>query len=248
MRTLARLCAVLAVLLGAALGMVAQTRGNHSTPARASIPAAPRTTQIRPVVVTTTPGTRIVVLNGTTTPLTPDFLLGIFPTPGLGFDFVHLAAINRGAGVRALIDPITQHELALARAIRRETPGFVSTVPTFFGETPVITVEPSVVVVQQPAPAPAPGERPERSRSADSEPRTEAPPPEPLRDAGDFVLVRRDAGLLFAVAFTTGSDRLTYVTHEGVRRTVALTDLDFDATERINEERGTPLQLPQFRR
>jgi hypothetical protein len=241
MGTPARLCVSLAVLLGAAPALVAQTRGHQSAPVRVIVPATRRATQMRPAV-TTTPGTRIVVLNSTATPITPDLLLGIFPTPGLGFDYVHLAAINHGAGVRALIDPITQHELALARAIRRETPGFVATFPTFFGETPVITVEPSIVVVQQPAPPPVPAENTEKSRAANAEP---PPPVEPLRDAGDFVLVRRDAGLLFAVAFTTGSDRLTYVTHEGVRRTLPLAELDFDATERINEERGTPLQLPQ---
>jgi len=240
MGTRARLCASLAVLLGAAPALVAQTRGHHSAPARVIVPAARRGTQMG-AAVTATPGPRIAVLNSTATPITPDLLLGIFPTPGLGFDFVHLAAINHGAGVRALIDPITQHELALARAIRRETPGFVATFPTFFGETPVITVEPSVVVVQQPAPSQVPAENAEKSRAANAEP----PPVEPLRDAGDFVLVRRDAGLLFAVAFTTGSDRLAYVTHEGVRRTLPLAELDFDATERINEERGTPLQLPQ---
>lgn len=245
MRTPAYLSATLAVLLGAAPALVAQTRGGRSAGMRVTVPAAPRATQMRRAV-TTTSGSNVIV-STTTTPLTADFILGNFPAPGLGFDFVHLAAINRGASVRAFIDPLTQSELALARAIRRETPGFVSAFPTFFGENPPIMLEPTVVVVQQPAPAPA--EAAEKARPADSDTRSVAPPPvEPVRDAGDFVLVRRDAGLLFAVAFTTGTDRLTYVTHEGVRRTVALADLDFDATERINEERGTQLQLPQFRR
>jgi hypothetical protein len=245
MRTPAYLSATLAVLLGAAPTMVAQTRGGRSVPVRVIVPAAPRATQMRRAV-TTTSGTN-VILTTTTTPITADSILGNFPVPGLGFDFVHLAAINRGASVRAFIDPLTQAELSLARAIRRETPGFISTFPTFFGENPPIVLEPTVVVVQQPAPAAV--ETPEKARPGDSESRSVVPPPvEPVRDAGDFVLVRRDAGLLFAVAFTTSTDRLTYVTHEGVRRTVALADLDFDATERINEERGTQLQLPQFRR
>jgi hypothetical protein len=47
-----------------------------------------------------------------------------------------------------------------------------------------------------------------------------------------------------AVAFTHMKDRIVYVTRDGSRRTIALSDLDGDATVRLNQERGTPLQLP----
>jgi hypothetical protein len=40
------------------------------------------------------------------------------------------------------------------------------------------------------------------------------------------------------------NDQIVYITADGSRRTIAAADLDSDATVRINEERGTPLQLP----
>ena len=176
---------------------------------------------------------------------TPDTLLGGLPAPGLGFDFTHLAAVSRGAGVRALIDPVTQQELALARAIRRESPGGFVTFPGFFPSSQPIIVEPSIVVVPQAVPAD--GQAPDRGRAQEAEARS-APPPvvEPAHEAGEFVIVRQNGGLLFAVAFTQGADRITYVTKEGIRRGLAMADIDVDATVRMNEERGTPLQFPEL--
>ena len=59
------------------------------------------------------------------------------------------------------------------------------------------------------------------------------------------MLVRRDGGLLFAVAFTQGGGRITYISRDGVRRGLVLADLDIAATVSMNEERGTPLQFPE---
>lgn len=203
---------------------------------------------MRPAVSTATPATtghaRMIVLSPNSA-FTFDDVLGNFSVPGLGFDFVHLAAINGGAGVRALIDPVTQHELALAREIRRETPvgfaAFPGFFPGFIPATEQVAAQPTIVIVPQAA---APEAQPsDRGRAQEPETRSAPPVVEPARDVGDFVLVRRDGGLLFAVAFTQGADRITYITKEGVRRGLSLADLDVDATVRINEERGTPLQF-----
>ena len=194
-------------------------------------------------LTTTTGGhARAIVLSPATT-FNFDDVLGNFPAPGLGFDYAHLAAVNSGAGVRALIDPVTQHELALARAIRRETPVSFAAFPSFFPVAETAGTEPTIIVVPQPA-APL-AQSTERIGPRDADERVAPPPPvEPVRDAGDFVLVRRDGGLLFAVAFTQGVERITYITKDGVRRRLALTELDVDATVRMNEERGAPLQFP----
>ena len=53
----------------------------------------------------------------------------------------------------------------------------------------------------------------------------------------------RNGTQLQTVAFTRAKDRIVYVTTDGLRRTLALADLDTDATIRVNEERGTPLQI-----
>lgn len=166
------------------------------------------------------------------------------PVPGLGFDFAHLAAINGDLGIRALIDPITQQRLALAERLAREfrSPVFF---PAFFdgsGYAPVIAEpqpqQPTVIILQQPAPAPSEAER------VVQQPVAQAQPEAPLPDAGEFILVRRDGTQISAVAFVRQADKIAYITRDGNRRFLPLSDLDAGATKTVNEDRGTSLQLP----
>ncbi len=66
----------------------------------------------------------------------------------------------------------------------------------------------------------------------------------PLPDVGSFTLVMRDGTQVDALAFTRAQDKIIYITPDGGRRTVSASDIDSDSTSRVNEERGTPLQLP----
>ena len=66
----------------------------------------------------------------------------------------------------------------------------------------------------------------------------------PLPDVGQFTLVLQNGLQLQAVGFMRVKDRIVYITADGSRRTIAVADLNSDATVRVNEERGTPLQLP----
>jgi hypothetical protein len=66
----------------------------------------------------------------------------------------------------------------------------------------------------------------------------------PLPDVGSFTLVMRDGTQVDALAFTRAQDKIVYITPDGGRRTVAVSDIDTDSTARVNEERGTPLQSP----
>lgn len=181
--------------------------------------------------------TQVTIINDnnnslTNTPfVTPAFETRILPdSPGLGFDFAHMAAVGRGQIVSL-------------------PTGFVSSgffLPAFSQPAPVIVVQPSpVVVVEQPASQQADdfADRPRASRH--SEERQASPPPEPapVRDVGEFVLVRRDGGQVLAVAFTAQNGQINYVTREGVRRSVSLSALDLDATRNENEERGTSIRL-----
>jgi hypothetical protein len=170
--------------------------------------------------------------NLTNTPfVTPAFETRILPdTPGLGFDFAHMAAVGRGQTITV-------------------PSGFISGgffLPTFSQPAPVIVVQPSpVVVLQQPAQPPEDSQDRPRTSRVPEERSAVAPPPEaPVRDVGEFVLVRRDGGQVLAVAFTLQNGRVSYVTRDGVRRSVALSSLDLDATRNENEERGTTLRLP----
>jgi hypothetical protein len=67
------------------------------------------------------------------------------------------------------------------------------------------------------------------------------PPSEPLYE---YVFVKRDGTKIFAVAYSLTQDKLQYVTREGLRRSLPLNALDFDATQKSNEERGNTVTLP----
>ncbi len=228
MRKLAQfgLCAALA--LGVAQPAGAQSRGVRVAPVRVSTPAVVRTATVPRFVTNSRP---TVTFNG---------------VPGLGFDYVHLAAVTRG----------------LRPGIQRVHPisALTPLVPFAFplAAAPIIIIQQPPVIVMQPAEAPeeeeaalAPAAAP-RARAAIVQP-APAPPvpqvvpeplPSPTQDTGEFVLVKRDGSLLFAVAFSADANQLTYVTREGVRRSMLLSQLDPDATRHINAERGTSIQLP----
>ena len=171
------------------------------------------------------------------------------PVPGLGFDYAHLAAINRDLGIKAVIDPATQWRLAVAERLLRDTRGSTPNAGFFWldgGGEYIVPTEPApaeqpqqppIIILQQ-APAPQPS-------NAQSVPTTAAPEvASPLPDIGQFTLVLQDGTRIQAVAFTCLDDRIVYITADGSRRTIAASDLDSRTTKRINEERGTPLRLP----
>jgi hypothetical protein len=71
-----------------------------------------------------------------------------------------------------------------------------------------------------------------------------APYNPPTQPVYDFVFVKRDGTKIFAVAYSLTKDKLQYVTREGLRRTLPLDSLDFEATQKSNEERGNTINLP----
>jgi len=90
---------------------------------------------------------------------------------------------------------------------------------------------------------PAPGEEPAPQEPAYyPSPRTKSQPAPAQQQ--EYVFVKRDGTLIFAVAYSWINDRLQYVTEEGIRRTVLRNTLDLDATQQFNDQRGVPIQLP----
>lgn len=173
-------------------------------------------------------------------------LNGNYPVPGFGFDYTHHAAVNRDLATRALIDPVTQAQLNLARQIRRETP-LTPVGSVIFNSTQVVVVpQPPIVIIQEAQQPVEPPVRIEPTRYTAPEP-SSVPATvvnEPQRDLTEIVFIRRNGSLVFAIAYTASTDRITYVTRDGLRRTLLLTELDHDATVNFNEERGTSLRLP----
>jgi hypothetical protein len=67
---------------------------------------------------------------------------------------------------------------------------------------------------------------------------------EPAREIEQYVFVKRDGTIIFAVAYAWDKGILRYVTTEGLRRSVALDSLDLDATRQFNEQRGLSFRMP----
>jgi hypothetical protein len=185
------------------------------------------------------------------------------PFPSYGFDFEHLAAIHKDDDIKALIDPATQAKLALAERRMRRRPktasGFI-----FLdgGGAYVLPVDPGADVnpdadaqaaqdqgqdqgQNQGAPqerAQQGSQRPEQAEPNDA--RLAQEQSESLPDEGEFTLILRSGQEIETVAFTRVDDSIVYITTGGGRRTLAIRELDVDATVRLNQERGTPLQIP----
>ena len=190
------------------------------------------------------------------------------PYPGFGFDFEHLTAIHRDDDIKALIDPATQVRLAQQNRRPRKSPqtggGFIFLTGGGAYALPGDANsdgnadQDAEAAADQPGQQDPPGQRlqnePQRPVSIvqqASEPSAESneaaaaeEEAESLPDEGEFTLVLRNGREIEAVAFTRFADKIIYITTTGGRRTLALSEIDSDATVRMNQERGTPLQLP----
>jgi hypothetical protein len=167
--------------------------------------------------------------------------------PGLGFDYPHLAAISGGLRNSASGNFRRGNH-------RRQTPfagvllgGYPYYYGDYYGDSPDYgqpqQQQPQVIVVPQPAPTAA--EQQYVGPGNDSSVPAAILPAAatPVRDVGDFILVRRDGRVLFASAFSINGDQLRYVTPEGIRHSVPMAEMDPDATQQMNEARGTTVQL-----
>jgi hypothetical protein len=232
---------------GAAPAMAASFHGGAVISRAASAPARP-TVRVQsgtlsatrigtPILRTRSNGVRIIHRNNSN----PFGFNGtdFQDVPGLGFDFPHLAAIsgNRRLHGRRFFDG---------------TPfgfdGFLFGPSVIVEEVPVAAEsQPTVIEEEVADDAPEVQRPPRRARAsrAVSEPQPEntlTPAPEP--DPEQYVFVRRDGGLVFAVGYTWENGTLRYVTPEGLRRSMSRDALDLNATQQFNEQRGLNFRVP----
>lgn len=155
-----------------------------------------------------------------------------YPIPGLGFDYVHFAAVHPGFYNRNF----------LGGAVVPFIGGGLYVPFGYFGE-PVPTAEPPAEPDVQPAQAQTeppdyaapPASAPRRERTVASTP----PAPSP-----EFIFVRRDGSVFFAIAYSWSNGSLQYITQDGLRRVAPLATLDLDATSQFNEQRGLSFRSP----
>lgn len=157
--------------------------------------------------------------------------------------------VNGNLGVEALINPVTQAELALASRLRGNVVGssayllgggyayypgdYEQAQPEPQPAEAPATPQPQIIIIQQPVPAGAPSAEPARAEEI-------APQQEPT---SPLTLVLKNGSHIEAVAFTRQGDKIVYITRTGARSTVAIADVDAAATTKLNDDRGTPLTL-----
>ena len=216
----------------------------HAAPARGSISArppvrtAPVTTRVNGAPRTARPTgwnqpRTARRTNFSTDPVFPNggFSNGDNPVPGFGFDFTHFFAVHPNAG--------RHHFRDSGFVIPFIDGGFYLPVPAYDqGAAPAPQADDSQAS-NQAAPVEQTSVRDTEANSRDRWRSEPLPPEQP-----EYVFVRQDGSLIFAVAYSLINDRLQYVTAEGLRRTIPLNTLDFAATQQFNEQRGVSIRLP----
>jgi hypothetical protein len=152
--------------------------------------------------------------------------------PGLGFDETHLAATRR-------------HGLGAHRRSRFNSGFFPFFEGGFVLPTPVVVEQAPANEVQEEIVEPDAQERIQRVRPHESAPAYSAEAaPAPQRETEEYVFVRRDGTVFFAVAYSWDNGTLRYVAQDGLRHSVAGNALDLGATQQFNEQRGLSFHLP----
>jgi hypothetical protein len=239
------------------IGVQAQGRG-MAMPASHAVGVAPRmvapvphagTAQAMPVPHgtvrsgaprprTTIPGARGPRRNGTPTHFANNQFgnrTNCTSAPGFGFDEAHLAAtcgpgphgVRGGAFASPFFFPLYEGGFYM--------PG----VPAAADDSAAAeTAQPEIIDSEN-------RDRGRRYRVAEPE----TPSPVEAASAGpaendEFVFVRRDGTVFFAVAYSWEKGALRYITSQGLRHTVTQDLLDLDATRQFNEQRGLNFRLP----
>jgi hypothetical protein len=159
--------------------------------------------------------------------------------PGLGFDFVHEAAVHPNSG-RGRHDGRNNSGVLF--------PFFGGGYGGDYGPTEGPTVNDGQVDAQQQSDDEDENmrnpERTARGRRAEPAPQVAMEQPAPQVDVPEYVFVRRDGTVFFAVAYTWDGGALRYVSSEGLRKSVAREKLDLGATQQFNEQRGMIFRAP----
>ena len=235
----------------------AQGRATMHAPAH-SMPAAPRAVAhpVSPVVAQPGAGARIAVRNGNVgAGIRPNVRITRRPgnerrrfddddrmrssacrsgVPGLGFDEVHLAAVCGPGGVGT-------------GRFGQGSPFFFPFFDSGFFMPSVPVAEEATSTDAQQQEAREVDSQETRRRVRESQPAA-APVAEPdhtpIPESEQYVFVRRDGTVFFAVAYAWENGTLRYVTSDGLRRNIAKNALDLDATQQFNEQRGLNFQFP----
>src|ERR1700676_5676391 len=161
-----------------------------------------------------------------------------FPVPGMGFDYAHFFAVHpnwqRDHPSTGAIFPFVGGGLYLpapyyeASAAENDSAGASDSV--------------AAAVPQEPDENSNPREAERVSTRVSS--RSNREPNNSASNTTEYVFVRRDGTVFFAVAYSWVNGRLQYVTQDGLRKVASLDSLDLKATQEFNEQSGQTLTTP----
>jgi hypothetical protein len=160
-----------------------------------------------------------------------------YPTPGLGFDAAHYAAVHPGSS-----NGRGRHPREFAAFFPFFDGGFLVAPQTIVEDEPGVDTQ--VVENTPQTDAPEPRQHMRYREQGEIGPSVDTVQPQFQRESEQYVFVRRDGTIIFAVGYTWDSGTLRYVTTEGFKRSVSMDSLDLDATRQFNEQRGLSFRLP----
>jgi hypothetical protein len=163
-----------------------------------------------------------------------DFTADGYPTPGFGFDYVHYAAVHPQQDHQHFDGAIVPF---IGGGIYLPTGGYYSN-----SEPPQEAAEDSQEVEPQQQAAEQAEMVPVQQSPASAQARTR-PYPVP-RTSSEYIFVRRDGSVFFAVAYSWQNGNLQYVTQDGFKKMASESTLDLDATSQFNEQRGLVFRSP----
>jgi hypothetical protein len=158
-----------------------------------------------------------------------------YAVPGLGFDYVHYAAVHPESG---------HHQFVGGGAVPFVGGGIYIPEGGYYVDSGS---------QQQPAQESEVTEEMEQATETPEAPLAEQPgvsqrarpkPSAPLPPSPEYIFVRRDGTVFFAVAYSWQNGNLQYVTQDGFRKLASLSTLDLDATSQFNEQRGLVFRSP----
>jgi hypothetical protein len=177
-------------------------------------------------------------------PVSPNFVNGSdfadeAPVPGLGFDYAHFFAVH----------PNWQREHPSTGAVFPFVGGGLY-LPAPYYEASAAGNESADSTNDSATAAAVPQESNEDAKPREAELASSARVRNRSNSAPanttEYVFVRRDGTVFFAVAYSWVNGRLQYVTQDGLRKIASVDSLDLKATQEFNEQSGQTLTTPSF--
>jgi hypothetical protein len=164
--------------------------------------------------------------------------------PGLGFDAVHVAATRGNRGHDRRDGRSRGNESGVLFPFFGGGGYYVPTGPDMIGDAQGDGQAVDDAEDQGPEPDDRPYDRADRPARMGNVVRPPVQQPGPQVDAPEYVFVRRDGTVFFAVAYSWENGSLRYISSEGMRRSVSRDTLDLNATQQFNEQRGMTFRSP----